>query len=81
MPEYAKFHGCRNVIEKYHRLFISCLRNVLKPVLMVVAHGLSQQHSVASLFGRCVPAEPGHHFRCGTRVSKPFQLWLSGAAY
>lgn len=55
MPEYAKFHGCRHVIEKYRRLFVSCLGNVLKSMLMVVAHGLSEQHGVASLFRALCP--------------------------
>ena len=51
MPEYAKFHGCGIVIEKYHRLFAFCLRNVLKLMRMVAANGLREQDHAAAVLG------------------------------
>lgn len=77
MPEYANLHGPGNAIEKYHRLFGSCLRNVLMSLLTAAANGRRQQLCGASLVAgpaRVPPSHPGSG--PGTaRCSLQFGAW------
>ena len=49
--EYARFHGCGIVIEKYHHLFIFSLRNVFRLMPMVAANGLISKTVGIYFFG------------------------------